>query len=176
MVIGGPLIWTWFELCLQQNLHESTISQQRTSRNNSMNFASQRPLLAKVVHVIGIPQRLYIVHSLQALCTTCVNYLLHSRTCTALKSSQEHLEYGIINSHQRPITACRVLVRMDFGRLCVCCVCAVHTAWTWTYQWAIVYMYCKDTRHHVVCASCFQLIVRVFWNERQQFRSRSRQN
>ena len=124
-----------------------------------MNFASQRPLLAKVVHVIGIPPRLYIVHSLQALCTTCGNYLLHSRTCTALKSSQEHHEYGIINSHQRPITACRVLVRMDFGRLCVCCVCAVHTAWS--YQWATVYMYCKDTRHHVVCASCFQLIVCV---------------
>ena len=130
--LGGQLIWTCFELRLQQNLHESTISQQRTSRNNSINFASQRPLLAKVVHVIGNPPRLYIVHSLHALCTMCGNYLLRSRTCTALKSSQEHHEYGIINSHQRPITACRVLVRMDFGRLCVCCVCAVHTAWTWT--------------------------------------------
>ena len=128
--LGGRLIWTCFEFRLQQNLHESTISQQRTSKNKSMNFASQRPLLAKVVHVIGIPPRLYIVHSLQVLCTTFGNYLLCSRTCTALKSSQEHHEYGIINSCQRPITAFRVLVRMHFGRLCVCCVCAVHTAWT----------------------------------------------
>ena len=32
-----------------------------------MNFAPQRPLLTKVVHVIGIPPRLYIVHNLQAL-------------------------------------------------------------------------------------------------------------
>ena len=124
--LGGRLIWTCFELRLQQNLHESTISQQRTSRNNSMNFAPQRPLLAKVVHVIGIPPRLYIVHSLQALCTTCGNSLLRSWTCTALKSSQEHHEYGIINSHQRPITACRVLVRMDFGRLCVLCMCCAY--------------------------------------------------
>ena len=35
--------------------------------------------------------------------------------CTALKSSQEDHEYGIINSHQRPITASGMLVRMDFG-------------------------------------------------------------
>ena len=122
--LGGRFIWTCFELRLQQNLHESAISQQPTSRNNSMNFALQRPLLAKVVNVIRIPPRLYIVHSLQACCTTCGNSLLRSWTCTALQSSQEDHGHGIINNHQRPITAC------VFGRLCVVIVlCILHGRW-----------------------------------------------
>ena len=47
----------------------------------------------------------------------------------------------------------------------MCVTCALHAAWTSG-------PLCVDTLHHVVCASVFQLIVRVFRNEGQLFRSR----
>ena len=170
--LGGRLIWTCFELRLQQNLHESTICQQRTSKNKSMNFASQRPLLAKVVHVIGIPPRPYIVHRLQALCTTCSNYLLVCERVLHWSLVKNIMNMELLTAINGQSQRAEIWSEWTLDD-CVRCVCAVHTAWTY-HQWATVY--CEDTRHHVVCASCFQLIVRVFWNERHQFRSRSRQN
>lgn len=63
LLFENCLFWTCSDLRLQQNLRESTIGQQHTLRNNSMNFGPQRPLLAEVVHVTRIPPRLCIVHT-----------------------------------------------------------------------------------------------------------------
>ena len=152
-----------FELCLQQNLRESTICQQRTLKNNAL-FWQKLSMLLEFLKGCALSTICRRNTQLAAILYSLREHVLLRRLAKKIMNMELSTA---INGQSHCAECC-----LEWT-VCALWICALLHAWTYHGGWTTLVdvppvgdPVWEDTRHHLVCASCFQWLYVYFEKER----------